>query len=215
MRKQLWTVLILLAALVAAPAGQASAKQAAKRGSIFIVEGHAGYTLGSVFAEDPAGFGARLTLGVGGKFKGWPTRFYGIVNFSTAALTGTYGAGIDRAETERSWFGWSVGLRMLSPIARNLRFLTDLSIGQAKVDSEATILAGSERYRTEDDGLPVEIGVGLQYRLTFNFSLGARIDVAIPTNLDSFDLLGELAGAPSGAGGLMNPSFLITATLHL
>ncbi|TNF31545.1 MAG: hypothetical protein EP329_12175 [Deltaproteobacteria bacterium] len=211
MRKQLWTVALMLVALLAWPSGDA----AAKRGTIFIVEGQAGYTLGSVFSEAPDGLGARLTLGVGGKFRGWPTRFYGIFNVTSASLSGTHGSGIDRAETTRSWFAWSAGLRMLSPIARNVRFLTDLSIGRAMVDSEATVLVGNERYRLEDDGLLVEIGIGLQYRVSLGLSLGARVDVAIPTNLDSFDLLGELAGAPSSDGGLMNPSFLLTATLHL
>ncbi|PKN55592.1 MAG: hypothetical protein CVU56_20330 [Deltaproteobacteria bacterium HGW-Deltaproteobacteria-14] len=211
MTKQLATALILLASVWAWPGVDAHAAP----GTIMIVEGQAGYTMGSVFSEGPDGFGARVTLGVGGKFKGWPTRFYGIANITTASLGGTIGSGIDRAETSRSWFSYSFGIRMLSPVARNLRFLADISLGRALVDSSATVLAGSERYQTQDDALLVEIGVGLQYRLALNVSIGARVDVAIPTNLDSFDLLGELAGSPSTDGGLMNPSFLLTVTLHL
>lgn len=211
MTKHLATALILLASVWAWPAADAQAAP----GTIMIAEGQAGYTMGSVFSEGPDGFGARLTLGLGGKFKGWPTRLYGIATITTASLDGTIGSGIDRAETSRSWFSYSFGLRMLSPVARNLRFLADVSLGRVLVDSAATVLAGSERYKTQDDALLVEIGVGLQYRFTLNVSVGVRVDVAIPTNLDSFDLLGELAGAPSTDGGLMNPSFLATLTLHL
>jgi len=209
--KQLLTALLLVAGACAGTTRDAHAAP----GTIFIVEGQGGYTIGSVFSEGPDGFGGRLTLGVGGKFKGWPTRFYGIVNITSASLSGTVGSGIDRATTSRSWFAWSVGLRMLTPVALHLRFLADVSLGRAMVGSDATLLAGGERYHTDDDALLVEMGMGLQYRFTLNFALGVRVDVAIPTNLDSYDLLGELAGSASSDGGLMNPSFLLTATIHL
>jgi len=204
-----------ISAWIAALVLFAATPAAAAPGTIFIAEGQVGYTLGSSFAESPDGLATRLTLGVGGKFRGWPTRIYGVFNLGHAALSGRIGSGVDAAETERSWTSWSFGLRLLSPIVRNLRFLGEISLGSGSVETDAVVLGGQERYRTEDDALLVELAIGLQYRVSLHVSVGVRADVDIATNLDAFDLATELAGGDSRESGLMSPSFLATLTLHL
>ena len=205
---------LVITALMAALTGFGGPAHAAPS-TIFIAEAQVGYTLGSLFPESPDGLAGRLTLGAGGKFRGLPTRFYGIVSLGTASLTGTSGDALDRATTSRSWTSWSIGVRLLSPIAENLRVLGEVALGRAIVESQAVIRTGSDRYDVDDDALLVELAIGLQYRIALNFSIGARAELAIPTNLDEFDLVSEMAGGSSQDGGLMNPSLYLTLTLHL
>jgi hypothetical protein len=193
--------------------GAASAES--RPGTFLIAEGGAGFSVGDAFAESPSGYATRLTFGGGGKFVNFPTRFYGVVNLTLAGYSGTVGSGALQAETDRSWFAWSAGLRTLTPIARNLRVLFELSMGRASVSSEAVLGGGRERFKTEDASFLVEVGAGIQYRFAYRFSIGIRADLAIPTSLDEFDVLAELAGAKSGSAGSMNPSALATLTLHL
>lgn len=185
-----------------------------KPGTFFLVEAGLGYGLGAAFAEGPDGLTTQVTLGAGGKPKGWPLRFFGIMRFGWAWLSGDVVSALERSTIERDVFEWSVGLRIIAPISGRLRFVADTTLGATQVESRATLGAGAERIVSDDGSFLVHLGLGLQYRLHYNFSLGARMDVALPTGFESFDALAEAAGARSQDAGAANLGWGLSATLH-
>lgn len=189
--------------------------RAAEPATWFIVEGGLGYGMGEAFAEAPTGITTGVTLGFGGKPKGWPLRFYGIVNLGWGSYDGQVESDVDRSTIERSTFSYSAGLRILAPIYRRLRFLSEVTIGGFAVASEASLANGAERVVADDGSFLVGFAAGLQWRFNLWFSLGARIELQIPTGLDAFDPIAESAGAPSSDAGVSNVGFGLTATFHL
>jgi len=179
-----------------------------------LAEVDVGYGLGAAFAEDPDGFATGVTLGVGGKPKGWPLRFFGIARLSFATLSGSVDSGLEHSEVERDVCNWSFGLRVIAPIANRFRFLVDTTLGGTQVESGATLGGGAERIESDDGSFLVEFGLGVQYRLHYNFSVGARMDIAIPTGLETFDALAQAAGASSDDAGMANLGWTLSATLH-
>ncbi len=207
----------LCALATVASAGQASAvepRQEQRPGTFLMAEVHLGYGLGGAFAESPDGIASGITFGAGGKPRGWPLRFFGIARFGWASLEGEVDSGLERSVIERDIFDWSFGLRVIAPITNRFRFLADTTIGGTRVDSSAVLGGGAERIDSSDGSFLVEIGLGLQYRLHYNFSIGARMDIAIPTGLEVFDALAETAGASSDDAGMANLDWALSATLH-
>lgn len=212
--KRLWAAAGCALIALATICGVASAK-APKRGTIFLGEAEFGYAAGCAFAEQPDGVGGRVTVGAGGKLKGFPTRFYGTISFTYAEYSGDVKSSLHRAETSRSWMAWTAGLKTLTPIAGRLRLLLGLGLGGAMVDSLAEMNGGVERLRSDDSTFLIEVGVGLQYRLNLHVSLGARADLAFPVTLEEFDVLAETNGVPSSEAVPINPSALATLTVHI
>jgi len=187
----------------------------AEPGTFFLVEGDGGYELGGAFAEGPGGWTRGLTIGAGAKPKGWPLRFFGIASFVWSDLEGDVPGSTEGALIERETFRWSLGLRVIAPVAERLRAIVDTTLGSMTVDSTATLGRGAERIASSDEGFCVGVRLGLQWRLHYRVSLGTRLDLVLPTGLRSFDPLAEAAGASSGDAGSANAAFVISTTLHL
>ena len=183
-------------------------------GTFVIAEAQAGYAFGGAFGEVPGGPGVRFTLGGGGRVAGSRVRLYGIASLSFAELRGAAVEPTRRVATDRRWTAWSLGVRVLAPVWRRLRLLGELSVGQVEVESRAIVNDGAEFYAARGDALVVEAGVGLQYRVMLHLSLGVRADLAVPTGLGGFDLIGALAGAAGGGPGF-NATGYATFTVHL
>lgn len=183
-------------------------------GTFLLAEVGAGYGLGEAFAEGPSGLATGVTVGAGGKPKGWPLRFFGIMRLGWASLDADVSTALERSSISRDVFEYAFGLRIIAPIEGRLRLVSDVTIGGAEVTSEATIGQGAERIASDDASFVVGFALGLQYRLHYNFSLGARMDLAIPTSFDSFDALAEAAGVSSDEAGFANMDWALTATLH-
>ena len=207
-----WLALAVIA--TSASVAHAEASRDPRPGTFFLAEAGLGYGLGEAFAEAPDGIGVAVVLGAGGKPKGWPLRFYGIARLAFADLSARIDDGLERSEVSRAVFDWSFGLRIIAPISGRLRFLVDTTFGGTQVESEATLGGGAERIASDDGSFLIAFGLGLQYRLHYNFSIGARMDIAIPTGLESFDALAEAAGARSSDAGVANLDWALTATLH-
>jgi len=209
--------LALCVLLSCASVGAANAEErlAAKRpGTFLLAEVDVGYGLGGAFAESPGGLATGVTLGMGGKPKGWPLRFFGIARLAWASLEGEVDSGLERSVIARDVFDWSFGLRVIAPITGRLRFIADTTVGGTQVESSATLGGGAERIASSDGSFLVALGFGLQYRLHYNFSIGVRMEIAIPTGLETFDALAEVAGANSADAGLANLDWTLSATLH-
>ncbi len=187
---------------------------APKPGTFMMFEADFGYGLGAAFAENPGGLAAGLTFGAGGKPRGWPLRFFGIARAGWAFLEGTVEAGVERSVLERSVFSWGFGLRVIAPIANRFRLLVDTTLGGLQVESTATLAGGAERIASNDGSFLVEFGLGLQYRVHLNLSIGLRMDIAIPTGLETFDPMVETAGLSSGEAGIANLDWTLNVALH-
>ncbi len=207
--------LCALALILCADAARAEeVSSAPKPGTFMMFEADFGYGVGAAFAENPGGLATGLTFGVGGKPKGWPLRFFGIARVGWGFLEGTVDAGVEHAVLERSVFNWGFGLRVIAPIANRFRLWVDTTLGGLQGESTATLAGGAERIASNDGSFLVEFGVGLQYRIHLNFSIGVRMDIAIPTGLESFDPMVETAGLSSDEAGLANLDWTLNATLH-
>jgi len=207
-------VLVLMTMAVGAPVLAEDRPQNPRPGTFFLVEADVGFGLGEAFAESPSGLVTGLTLGFGGKPKGWPLRFFGIMRLSWSDLRARIDDGLERSAIERAIFEWSLGLRVIAPLKDRLRFLADTALGLADIRSRASLGGGAERIGSDDSSFVVTFGLGLQYRLHYNFSLGARMELVIPTGLAPFDALAETAGASSSDAGMANLSWVLAATLH-
>lgn len=207
-------LMLLLPGVGAASARADEGRRDPRPGTFFLLEAGLGYELGTAFAEAPGGLHTGVTLGVGGKPKGWPLRLFGIMRLGWAGLSGDVVTALERSTIERDVFDWSFGLRVIAPITGRLRFIADTTLGGTQVESRATLGGGAERIASDDGSFLVAFGFGLQYRLHYNFSVGARMDVALPTGLASFDQLAEAAGARSEDAGLANLGWSVSATLH-
>lgn len=205
---RVWAALL---ALIVLPGVAARAEP----GTYFLIEGDAGYEIGGAFPEGPDGWARGITIGAGAKPKGWPLRFFGIASFSWADLEGAVDGSAEGAVIERDTFTWAMGLRVIAPIAARLRAIVDTTLGSTAVESTATLGRGAERIVSRDDGFTVGIRLGLQWRLHYRVSLGARMDLILPTGLASFDPLAEAAGVSSGDAGAANAAFGLSATFHL
>jgi len=203
----------LLAAIILVTGLEGSAL--ARPGTFLIAEGGVGFGLGEAFPEAPSGVAGGVTLGVGGKPKGSPLRFYGVLNFGWGSYSGDVTSRVEHATITRDTFTWSAGLRVISPIYRRLRLFGEATLGGLAVTSEGRLGGGSELVRGDDGSFLVGFATGLQWRFNLAFSLGARVDLTIPTSLEGFDPIAEMAGAPSANAGLGNLGFGLTATFHL
>lgn len=200
--------LVLLSSTVGATA-------AAAPGTFFFIEGGVGLGLGEAFPEGSTGLATGLTLGAGGKPRGWPLRFYGVLNLDWAGLSADFQSPSERSTIERQTFGWSVGLRVIAPVVQRLRFVAETSFGALAVDGTASLGGGAEVVSVSDSSFLVHFVAGLQWRFNLWFSAGLKCDLQIPTGLRSFDPLAEAAGASSSDGGIANLGLGLTATLHL
>jgi len=206
---------LLIAGVVVATLAVAPASAAEGQGTHFIAEAGLGYAVGSAFPESPAGMTTRIAIGAGGKLVGHPTRFYAIASLGLSTLRSTIDGPLSRARTDRDWLTWSVGLRTLTPVAGRLRLLAEVGAGQALTWGSVSLFGGREIYRAEDTSFLIEVALGVQYRAGRSFSVGARVDLQIPSSLETFDVLAELGGVPSHRAGTVNPGLTLTATLHL
>ncbi len=184
-------------------------------GTFLILEGGLSYGMGEAFPEAPSGYATELTIGAGGKPKGWPLRFYGILNLGWGSYEADVAGAVERATIRRETFSWAAGLRIVAPIKYRLRFFAESTLGGYTVGSDATLGGGVERIASDDASFLVNLGMGLQWRFNLWFSLGARVDLQIPTGLDAFDPLAEAAGVRSSDAGFSNVGLGLTATFHL
>lgn len=137
-----------------------------KRSSHFIGEIAAGTHL-----QGAGSFSWGALLGVGGKPRGIPARFY-----LTAAFQRTHDAEAFQTQTARYTHDLQLmdvdfGLRVYFPIARGLRITTEAMLGATLADAE---LSDTWGYRTQQNAaMPhLLLGAGPQLRLIHELSVG-------------------------------------------
>lgn len=142
------------------------------RGTHFLLEaeGSAGITDGGSFAT---GFGG--TLGYGGKFKGFPLRFYLVTSVLWDRVSGEFDGSITYADRTSRDLSLLAGPRLYIPLGRSLRLFFQFTTGVAW--SQSVWNANDmEHYEPSDTSWVVRGSGGLQARLTPGLSLGLGVD---------------------------------------
>lgn len=139
-------------------------------GTHFLVELHGGGSL-----NRDGGLAVDGLVGVGGKLRWLPLRFYLITEFAYSTLTeeGQIQSLPLMFRDERSFRDLALGLRTYVPLWRNLRFFVDL-MGGATLQA-ASLERDTLMSRSASGWIPLALGAaGLQVRLFHHLSLGVR-----------------------------------------
>lgn len=202
----------ICAALSLASAGEANAN-----GTHFIAELNNGLSvpLGYEGGYEP-GYALGLTVGVGGKFKAYPTRFYLLGQFNTSSFSADRVFNNKRRLVDRQVTDVSGGLRMLWPVNNRLRAYAEFGLGFAQIDSTASSpdLPGQIILRNTETDLTFFTAGGLQYRLLRHFSLGVKADFAFVSDDDEVDVVTSATSRQTGAEQVGRLNLYLTTTLH-
>ncbi|MEM9194613.1 MAG: hypothetical protein AAGF12_35875 [Myxococcota bacterium] len=146
----------------------AEAPRPRRPGTHFIAEQQLGIAAGDDLDLAMAGI-----LGVGGKLRGFPLRFYAIAEFSFSfagseglLATGPY-------EDSRSYFGMGLGLRTYIPVFGPLRLHFDLVGGAAL--STASLEGFNLGTEGEEWYAMAALAAGVQFRMFRLLSVGLRV----------------------------------------
>lgn len=187
-------------------------------GSFFIAELNQGLSVPLGFEEGyTPGYALGVTLGVGGKFKGNPTRFYLVGHFNSSSFSAERTYNGKRRLIDREVVDVNGGIRMLWPVqGRHLRVFAELGLGTAQVDSAATSpdLPSNIRFQDTDTDFSLFTAMGVQYRFAYWFSLGAKADFAFVFDDDKLDVVTSATSDATGADQVGRLNLYLTATLH-
>jgi hypothetical protein len=143
-------------------------------GSHFLAE----LDLGACLSGD-AGPAASFALGAGGKFRGFPARFYLLGRFERSEYSATSPAAISPwpgAETG-NYADLALGPRVYLPIVGELRWFTDGLVGASWVSG--TYVEQGLAPLSAEQWLPLAaVSTGLQLRVLYALSIGARVEFA-------------------------------------
>lgn len=180
-----------------------SARGRAAQGTHFLTE----LSLGAAFGGGSPGLTSLLRFGVGGKFVGFPLRFYLLGELAYAQHSDTVQQVGFASTFSHSRWGLALGVRVVAPVMGGLRLFVDGYGGTSLVQAELQSDLGSS---VEVSGWEptAALGVGLQLRVSRSASVGGTL---------RFVFTGEpLAGAAgSGSGsGPADTSVLAGAAWH-
>lgn len=160
----------------------------------------------------PPNFAWGGMLGIGGKFAGFPLRFYAVagaeaVDFSGEGVHPQTGCGFT---AERWYVDIYGGLRLLLPIFDRIRTYVDLLGGATYIDGVVDRADGPSIAKQDWYG-QFTLGWGLQYRWHENASTGIRAEAMFGGQ--EAEVLDTYAG--QGEGGGVRFSVMVTQTWHL
>jgi hypothetical protein len=135
---------------------------------------------GGALLTGDAGPALRAAVGAGGKWKGFPARFYAIGQFgvsSYAASPPTYLTA--RAGAESGAFqDLALGLRVVLPVVSELRVFVEGLLGASLASARYMEPGLAPLHAREWLGLALLSG-GLQWRVFYQLSVGARVSLAL------------------------------------
>lgn len=154
-----------------------------------------------------------LTLGVGGKFKGNPTRIFLIGRLDHGNMVQLDKGALGTTRLERDYTSFGLGARLLWPLAGRLRLHLDFTGGRRY---QSGLVQGGNIPSMESTAVQTEVGfgAGLQYRFFKWLSLGLRGDWSGAVGGD-VDFVREVAGMEDQSGMDARIRWLTTFTIHL
>ncbi len=174
--------------------------------TFFIAELGGGFLLGPEPARLVGG-----TLGVGGRYGGFPVRFYAIAEIEAMGGLSRTGEFADQTPVrdELSSLALGVGLRLYVPIVGPLRLLAEGTVGSLRMVGRTHTVDGN--YEDAHSAPYAALGIGPQFRILHQLSLGARYETQFV----------DMSSIPNGSAvGLWQPvvsqrsRLLATATYH-
>ena len=163
-------------------------------------------------AENEAAVGGSLTIGVGGRFVGHRAAYYLVGRAGSSTLLQTGSAASGHPKVEREDFELLLGPRAYLPLVGHLRLCLQVMAGET---FEAATVSRVHHPNLEvvSDHATFLAGVGLQYRLHENVSLGAGLEAVAFAQGQTGDVAARAAGLDhDGARGRALAS--LTATVH-
>lgn len=167
----------------------------AGRGSHFLVEPFTGVTFNQGFGlEDAVGLESGFLVGVGGKFKGFPPRFYLYLRVAES-LFGEDEISVSvrnaTASVRRSFTQVSGGIRAVFPLFSNFRL--NLEVGGGSLFSSNSYSESGRQLTAYDEDLTVfEMGAGLNFRLFEWLSLGVMYNYSYAAENHRGDLIATI-----------------------
>ncbi len=168
--------LALLALLVLGQKAAAQARQPKKSSTFLLIQAEGGFA-SSPYSQMTGTFGCGLLLGVGGKFKGFPVRFYliGAVSNTRYWHDGNYFQTAEDYSMTVNLLDVGGGLRILVPIVPRFRIYVDvLGIGSHQWSELQRGNAGALSSSAWTAGAIVAGGV--EFRWHKNFATGLRVE---------------------------------------
>jgi hypothetical protein len=175
-------------------------------GTHMIFEGGGGYGVSDLQATGPYW---DVAWGYGGKFRGFPIRFYVVLDYTGASLTGE-GTGYLHNVEEHALLA---GPRLYLPVARNMRIFGQALVGGFWSEGDWTI-HDVEHYRPRDDGTAGKFSVGFQARLSKHISVGMLYDRIIFWEKENDLSVSRFVGLPGAADTGNQNRFGGTVTIH-
>ena len=203
-----WAVALAVALIAAAVPRVAAAGGA---GTHLLVEANLGLGISPVTYLGP-NFAYGGLVGIGGKFRDFPLRFYFVTGADSISFSGEgsnpyTGTAFTAERTYVDIFG---GLRLLLPIYDQIRVYADILGGAAYIDGSVTRADGPSV--TKQDWFAEFIGaLGLQYRWHEMASTGMRAEISFGSQ--DAEVLDTYAG--EGEGGGVRFSVLVTQSWHI
>ncbi|RLB59830.1 MAG: hypothetical protein DRI34_00680 [Deltaproteobacteria bacterium] len=189
MNKTVKMILVGVLLLAGSPASRAG-------GTHFLVEPYTGMAFNLGYSSENAfGLESGAVLAVGGKFKGFPPRFYAYFRASQAffgeddVYVSSRAANVSVCREVRALMG---GVRVVIPLWWELRLYLEVGGGQLFTDSHYREPGYSFGY-SEKFGA-VELGTGLNLRLFRWLSLGLVIDYTFVAEPEHGDLIATVLG---------------------
>ncbi len=161
-----------------------------RRSTHFLIEAHAGVAV-PAYAHLDLGYGYGATLGLGGKLRGFPPRFYLLFSisgdsFGASRINAATGAPYS---TERDELTLLAGLRVAFPLFSPLRLVFDVLGGG--MHTSAQLQAATSMRETRWDAV-WQLAVALQYRVSEVFSIGLRLSETL--GAEDLDIVAFAAG---------------------
>jgi len=166
-------------------------------GTHFLVEPYTGVTFNSGFTkEDAVGLESGAVLAVGGKFKGFPPRFYLYLKASQSFFGSDDVFVSERQSTgcvQRSYTGLVGGLRTVIPLFWHLRL--NLEVGAGTMFSKNKYTESGRTLTEYDENLTVvDFGAGLNLRLYRWLSVGIMYDYRFVAEDEYGDMITTILG---------------------
>lgn len=151
---------------------------------------------GGALLSGNGGPALRAALGAGAKWKRWPARFYIVGQFGASSYSADDPAMRGSAAEEGAFYDLTLGPRVYLPIVGALRLFVEGQFGASLASASHFEYGRSTAYAREWLWL-VQVCAGLQWRLLYELSIGARVSLAF--NGSGLPGVARYAGAHSAA----------------
>ncbi len=186
-----------------------------KRGSFFILEGNMGFSYPYSPSSDDyfLGFSGSILFGAGLKIPQTNLRFYlftefGFGNFKVSREDSDMGS----IFLKTTFIDFALGTRLYIAFAGRHRLLTDFIFSKKYLYFNYFQYGFEKDLEAEEGDYAFKLGFGYQYRLSYNLSLGAKIQFEFPFGESKYHNVVYVKGGYDESLNWLN--LYLTAVLH-